>query len=273
MHPSRCVTIAVLTLILGACAPASVVPSDQPSAPASGIPAATLRTVAVDTVDVGNGPDEGADAIAVTPGTLVRNDPAWVLDAASQDGWLLIAGGTGLDELSTAFGWIPAELDGQATLGSAALTCPAPPLSVTQLVALGPFGGLACFGPAPITLVGFTPIGCGIGGSPRTGTPEWLNGTWSGIGIGNEEPRAPNFEVSASVSARAAPGLELDQCGSQPGWYRFAGHFDDPASETCRTDTTTPDGTRPVTIEPRLSQLLCRTQLVLTEATRLPAAP
>lgn len=275
MHPSRWAGTALMALLLGACAPMPPTPTGDrasASAPVPIVPTANLRTVAVDVLEVGPAPDDRADAVSVAPGVLAQGDAVWVLETAD-DGWSLVTGGTSLDEATMPLGWVPDALDGEPTLAPADVTCSNPPLSVAQLVGLGRFGGLACFGTGPVTLVGFTPLGCGIGGSPRTGTPDWLNGTWSGIGIGSEEPQPPDFDVAAAISARAAPDLGLEPCGSVPGWYRFTGHFDDAASSICRTETTTPDGTRTIEVEPLLSELLCRTQLVLTDAEPLRDSP
>jgi hypothetical protein len=99
----------------------------------------------------------------------------------------------------------------------------------------------------------------------RTGTPDWLNGTWSGTTIGDREPAPPDYEVEGFLHARAAPGsASLGGCGD-PGWRRFLGHFDDPASQTCRTETADATGVIHV-VDPRLSELLCRSELVLTDA-------
>jgi hypothetical protein len=130
---------------------------------------------------------------------------------------------------------------------------------------------LACYGSGRIALIGFTPLGCGAGGSPRAGTPEWLNGTWTGIGIGNREPVPPDFEVEFGTTAKAAPGGRVPGGCDAPGWYRFTGHFDDPASATCRTEYA--DGAAAIVVEPHISELFCRGNLVLESAVRLPGEP
>jgi hypothetical protein len=53
----------------------------------------------------------------------------------------------------------------------------------------------------------------------------------------------------------------------------FVGHFDDRAAATCRTETTTRNGDQAVTVEPILSELLCRAQLVITEAVEVQPPP
>lgn len=101
--------------------------------------------------------------------------------------------------------------------------------------------------------------------------PDWLNGTWSALGIGDAEPRPPDFEAGSEIYAQAAPtGAVQEGCG-RAGWHRFLGHFDDPASVTCRTETS--DGAGIVSLDPRLSQLLCRASLVLTDAKPLAGSP
>lgn len=263
-------------LSIALCSCGSPAPSQSPMATASlaAIPASTsadLREVAVAELDVGRA---DGDPIHVTPGTLREGDLVWVLRADDPDraSHLVAVIDEVLDEVTMPFGWVPVEVDGAPSLRTANVDCPQAPLTVESLAVLQPVGGLACFGSRPMSFVGFTPTGCGAGGSPRTGTPDWLNGTWSSIGIGNQEPAPPDFEVEAVIRARVAQDLALQPCGSA-GWYGFVGHFDDPASATCRTETTVPDGARQISIEPLLSQLLCRAQLVLTDATPLATPP
>lgn len=275
--------LAAVLLLLAGCAPASPsgTPAEvaqtatpSPSGPPRRAPDPALREVTVRAVEVGEHPIEGTDAIRVTPGTLERGERLWVLETIEVDGAThhLVVADRLADETVLPFGWIADTLAGSATLAPVDDACPTSPLTVPAAASLDMFGGLACYGQAPIEVVGFTPIGCGIGGSPRTGTPDWLNGSWSSVSIGSAEPRPPELEVPAAISARVAPGAAIPPpCGGEPGWYRFEGHFDDPASETCRTETVA--GLDPLVVEPRLSQLLCRAQLVLTAATRLESAP
>lgn len=227
--------------------------------------------VAATDLEVGHAPAGGDDTVRVTPGPLPAGTPAWVLGESADGDWLLVAAPLARAEEAMPLGWVPAVVDGRPSLEPMRLACPASPIGVEALVALGRLGPLACYGDQPIELVGFTPTGCGAGGSPRSGTPEWLNGTWSGLGIGAAEPAPPDFEVAAEVRARIAPEATFEAGCGAPGWFRFTGRFDHPAAETCRT--TLDDGSRPIVIEPRLSILLCRTELVLTNAERLAVAP
>jgi hypothetical protein len=76
----------------------------------------------------------------------------------------------------------------------------------------------------------------------------------------------PDFEVEFGISAKIAPGSKVPGGCGEPGWYRFTGHFDDPASAMCRTQVA---DARPIFVEPAVSQLLCRGNLVLEAAVRL----
>jgi hypothetical protein len=255
-------------LLALACTPASPTastasPSLPPESAAPAAVAAAYRQVAADQLTVAASRAGDEPDAALTPGTVSAGQAVWVLETAG--GWHLVVAEGPRDELTIPFGWVPAQVDGADTLEPVGISCPASPMPVAQLVGLGMFGGLACYGSEPIAVDGFTPVACGIGGSPRTGTPDWLNGTWSGTTIGDREPAPPDYEVEGFLHARAAPGsASLGGCGD-PGWRRFLGHFDDPASQTCRTETADATGVMHV-VDPRLSELLCRSELVLTDA-------
>lgn len=245
---------------------ASTGPSNVPTTPA----ASSLVEVTVEALSIGPAPNDIEDpSVRVLPGTVSSGTRLWVIDET--DEWMLVVAlGQGLEE-ATPVGWAATQVEGAPSVGPASLACPPPQLTVGDLVALGSLGGLACYGDRQVELIGFSPLGCGAGGSPRTGTPDWLNGTWTGIGIGNREPLPPDFEVEFGIRAQAAPGSGIqDGCG-EPGWYRYVGHFDDPASETCLTQTAV--GAATVFIEPQVSRLFCRGNLVLEASARLPGPP
>lgn len=274
------VTTSIAALLVSACAAtipsASLFASESPSvstaAPSPQTTAGSLASIAVESVSVGTR-GEKDDPTGLQPAELRRGELVWIVDRIEEggDAWLLVAAARNFDEFAMPFGWLPERQTSESTLASADLECPRPPLSVAQAEHLGRFGGLACYGDTAVELIGFTPLGCGAGGSPRVGTPDWLNGTWSALGIGDAEPQPPDFEVGSEIYAQAAPtGAVQAGCG-RAGWYRFLGHFDDPASVTCRTETS--DGAGVVRLDPRLSQLLCRASLVLTDAIPLAEPP
>jgi len=243
--------------------PSTASPSAPPDGTAPAMVAAAYRQVAADQLTVAASRADDEPDIGLTPGAVSAGQRVWVLETLGD--WHLVVAEGVRDELTLPFGWVPGQLDGADTLEATGMSCPSSPMPVSRLVGLGMFGGLACYGSEPIDFDGFTPIACGIGGSPRTGTPDWLNGTWSGMTIGDREPAPPDHEVEHFLNARAAPGAgSLGGCGD-PGWRRFLGHFDDPASAACRTETSDAAGATRV-VDPRLSELLCRSELVLTDA-------
>jgi hypothetical protein len=241
-----------------------------PSAPAglTTEPSESLVEVAVDVLAIGPPPDGVADqGIAVLGGTVPEGTRLWILDEGDD---VMLVAALGFFENEMPIGWAPTTEGGAPTVRSVDLACPLPPLTVAQLAGLGPLGGLACYGDASIALIGFSPVGCGVGGSPRTGEPDWLNGTWSGLSIGNEEPMPPDFEVAHGITGHVPPGAEVPGGCGEAGWYRYAGHFDDPASLTCRTEIAE---AQLIVVEPVVSQLICRDKLVLESGARLAAAP
>jgi hypothetical protein len=250
--------------------PSSPSAPEGPSAPAGSTtePAESLVEVAVDVLTIGPPPGGVADqGIAVLAGAVAEGTRLWILEEG--DGVMLVAA-LGFFEDEMPIGWAPASEAGAPTVRPVDLACPLPPLTVEQLAGLGSMGGLACYGDASIGLIGFSPVGCGVGGSPRTGEPDWLNGTWSGISIGNEEPMPPDFEVAHGITGHVPPGAEVPGGCGEAGWYRYAGHFDDPASLTCRTEIAE---AQVIVVEPVVSQLICRDKLVLESGARLPGAP
>ena len=223
-------------------------------------------------ITVGTHPDM-SDGSGLIPGQLLAGDLVWIADRAQvrDETWYLVVSNHVVGEFGMLFGWLPELVDGARTTEPAALDCPGQPVTVPAAAALGIFGGLACFGDDAIELVGYSPIGCGAGSSPRTGTPEWLNGTWTAVSIGDAKPEPPDFTVGASITASAAPTGAVDGVCGAPGWYRWLGHHDDPAAATCRTETS--DGARIIRTDPRLSQLLCRASLVLTDQAPIAGPP
>ena len=267
----RISAIVGAALLAVACTPASPAASTaSPSGAARergpAAVAAGYRQVAADQLTIAASRAGGDHDTALTPGTVSAGQRVWVLQTV--DDWHLVVAEGPRDELTIPFGWVPARVDGSDTLEPVDMSCPSSPTPVAQLVGLGMFGGLACYGSEPIAIDGFTPIACGAGGAPRTGTPDWLNGTWSGTTIGDREPEPPDYEVEHVVHARTAPGsTSLGGCGD-PGWRRFLGLSDDPASEACRTQTADATGAMRV-VDRRLSELLCRSELVLTDAIQI----
>lgn len=254
----------LVALAIVACA-APTVPVSQPSPTPLPLrePSIALRVVAVDGLTLRHAPP-GEEPLDVVPATLRGGELVWVLDTIQGGGGplsLVVADREVVDH-ELPFGWIPAELDGAPTLHEPELACPSEPLRVADVIGLGRLGGLACFAGAEIELIGFAPVACGIGGSSREGTPNWLNGTWSGVPVADAVP-LPNAELPTISVFVAPPGDFGSDCGA-PARHRFTAHFDDAASATCRTTDATDDGL--VTLDRRVSALMCRTRLVITDA-------
>ncbi len=269
--------VAVMSTLIGACSAPTTTETAGASAPdATSVPDAVAPSAELvrvtRAISIGLR-DDFAGEQGLLPADLQEGDMVWIIERAEVSGqaWYLVAANHAEGEFAMPFGWMPAMLEGRPTVEPSGLECPRIPLTVPAAAGLGTFGGLACYGDEPVQLVGFTPIACGIGSSPRVGVPDWLNGTWTIVGIGDVPPQPPDFTVGATVSARAAPGAPIDgQCGT-PGWYRFLGHFDDPAAPTCRTEMHDAGGM--IRTDPRLSQLLCRASLVLTDSMPINGPP
>jgi hypothetical protein len=270
-----------LAVILSACSPsATASPSASATASASVEPSATSDTpeaseapaalpqrgeVAVDGLELFAGPDGGGSAVAALP----RGASVLLLEAAADPDWVLVMGLDGDlgDELSVPFGWT-AERDGAATrITRVAADCPAGAISVDAFRTLQPADGLVCYGGTAREVVGWLVEGCGAGASPRSGEPEWLNGTFSSVPVSDTAIPPGGAVPDDIIFLRASPGVTASTCsGIAAGWYRFAGHFDDPASTTCAT-TTSADGTTMETVDPALAAALCRLRYAITSLT------
>lgn len=270
-------------LALAACASPSATasPSASSAASSSAEPSATPDTtpeaseapaalpqrgeVAVDGLELFAGPDGGGSAVAALP----RGASVLMLEAAADPDWVLVVGLDGDlgDELSVPFGWT-AERDGAATrISRIAVDCPAGAISVDAFRGLQPADGLICYGSAAQEVIGWLVEGCGDGASPRSGGPDWLNGTFSSVPVSDAAIPPGGAVPDDIIFLRAPPGVTASTCsGIAAGWYRFAGHFDDPASTTCAT-TTSADGTTMETVDPVLATALCRLRYAITSLT------
>jgi hypothetical protein len=119
-------------------------------------------------------------------------------------------------------GWVAASgRDGEAWLGLRSLRCPATPLDGEDVLELGAFGGLACFGANEIRLIGNVRCVLGDGDLPFTG-PYWLSATGTcTFDLGGQTLRVLDGGIG---------GLPLPMTGR----VSLAGHFNDPEASTCR---------------------------------------
>lgn len=154
------------------------------------------------------------------------------------------------------FGWIPAELDGTATLRPGALACPEDP-SVAGIASMSAPERLRCFGAADIELEGWA-IGEPIADFIFGGEPAWL-ATPSRHLLSSIDPLigGPAFRVHL--------GPELADEWPIGSEVMVRGHFDDARSADCRR--TGPAAASPET--PEESVLWCRQRFVVTEVAML----
>jgi hypothetical protein len=215
------------------------------------------------TADPGGGP---------TVATLSAGSPVLLVEEAAADpNQILVLGvddvGPGAigDELAIPFGWAAERSGDTEQLAREPVECHVPPLTVHRVWAREPDGGFVCHGNEPIEIIGYLVEGCGSGASPRTGEPEWLNGTFSSVPVTGAEVPAGADLPEEVIFLRASPGVTASTCaGLAAGWYRFEGHYDDPASSTCRT--TWSNGTVEE-VDPALAEVLCRLRFAITGVT------
>jgi hypothetical protein len=118
-----------------------------------------------------------------------------------------------------------------------------------------------------IEIVGYLVEGCGSGASPRTGEPEWINGTFSSVPVSGVAVAPEEALSEETIFLRASPGVTASTCaGLTAGWYRFSGHYDDPASSTCHTIWSTDGGTTEE-VDPAVAEVLCRLRFAITGLT------
>ncbi len=172
-------------------------------------------------------------------------------------------------------GWVAAaSRAGEPWLAGRAPVCPTLPLELERLPRMTGLEKLACFGSRPITVDSDMGQWSDMfGPSYPWGTPDWLNGL---VGFGTDaflmgsEPGPPwarnvrfSLDSVTSESDPAMPG-EYGDVG-----YRVTGHFDDPASRTCRGGMEDSEAAgEPVRTESPIEEqvLGCRTHFVVTKA-------
>jgi hypothetical protein len=121
-------------------------------------------------------------------------------------------------------------------------SCPDLPNAMVDWLAV-PFPvAAACFGEAPITFRGWLTAAGGCGGlRPGTYEPAWLAGNFSRIAIVLAPYETPYYDCGS-----AAQPPTLTQLPAKQRWVVITGHYNDPASESCRfTPTPTYKGAGP----------------------------
>ena len=160
-------------------------------------------------------------------------------------------------------GWIAAgSRDGEPWLEGRTPDCPPLPVEIGTLAAMTSFERLSCFESRDLTFnAGIGEWADDFGPTHPWGTPDWLDPIGAGRSIGDlgDVAFAPGLELRGEL-----PGDEESDLG-----YRVRGHFDDPASSTCRSGTVEwNDETNTETRhkDPAVQSVLaCRTRFVVTE--------
>jgi hypothetical protein len=158
------------------------------------------------------------------------------------------------------FVWLPATNDNRPLVEVVDLACPSDLgglLAVTDLLDMQPAERMLCFGDTeltidPVTVVLAEPWA----GDEMQGTPEWLakNTLWRVFGSGGQDG------VDGALPVAISPSLgDSLPTGT---WLSIRGHFDDPASPTCRREP--PETWGDYLETPEMQVLLCRENFVIT---------
>jgi hypothetical protein len=186
------------------------------------------------------------DCLFVVAGPTNDSGHAWY-QAATCDGEL---------------GWVAAASSaGEPWIEGRVPACPALPVDLGRLSTMTAFERVSCFGSRDLTFnAGIGWWTDDFGPTVPWGTPEWLNP----IGYGHS--------ICGLGDVAFAPGLgdpPVGMPGDEALGYRVTGHFDDPASRSCKGGTTTWDpesGAKSTDTQPTaVSVLDCRTRFVVTD--------
>jgi hypothetical protein len=192
---------------------------------------------------------------------------AWLMRAPGNAPSAVVAGGPVASAPKSS---IPDAL--AATIGNLS-TCPAVPTSVDQVIGLDPWLGAGCFGDQAIAFRAWVvDPGEGFGGTCEAFMPAWIRECVlpdyllsSGAGID------PNSAGSKELHAMRSPSATGDLAGVGR-WVQVTGHYDDPASPTCRFS----GGEGAIDFEPERPRaeavLQCREVFVVTHLRTVPAA-
>ena len=144
-------------------------------------------------------------------------------------------------------------------------TVASPTLLLSDLFRLSDAKRVACFGATTIHVRGYLATPDGLRGTcgPETVTPTWLTGGCPSYPMGWLESLATSFGAATTLEVFAS-GASADAL-AQGQWVDIRGHFDDPASTTCRrVDTSTGQLAEPA----KTTIAFCRSHFVATLVTR-----
>ena len=275
---------------------ASVSPSASPAArlpvvtPPPGIlPPGSRATVAVDGLNVREGPAATAKVVA----TLAKGDTVTVLHDIENPLPVIVSGVSWYEVwyevpagAAQHLGWVAAGESGLAYLepptGETCDDLPGDGVTLAQVIEAGGWHRLACLGNAPLTLTGVIDFHCQGGLRHGTYEPAWMV-DWCPTHTLTPEAtvnKCDNYDCESSKAPWLGPATldhyTLDMVAAPGGpsvqprgtIVRVVGHFDDPASATCRIE---PGSDNPgfAGTWSGASELLCREQFVVTQIDQL----
>ena len=271
---------------------ASVSPSASPAArlpvvtPPPGIlPPGSTATVAVDGLNVREGPAATAKVVA----TLAKGDTVTVLHDIENPLPVIVSGVSWYEVwyevpagAAQHLGWVAAGESGLAYLepptGETCDDLPGDGVTLAQVIEAGGWHRLACLGNAPLTLTGVIDFHCQGGLRHGTYEPAWMV-DWCPTQTVTPEAtvdKCDNYDCESSKPPWLGPAtldhytLDLVAAPGGPSVQprgtivRVVGHFDDPASATCRIEPGS-DNAGFAGAWTGASELLCREQFVVTQ--------
>lgn len=257
-------------------------PSLAPSASAAGrlpvvtpppgiFPPGSTAAVAADGLNLREGPSTTSTVVA----TLAKGDTVTVLHDI-ENPLPVIVSGVSWYEVTTGsaqqMGWVAAGEGGLAYLepptGETCDDVPGDGVTLAQLIEAGGWHRLACLGNAPLTLTGVIDFHCQGGARGGTYEPTWMvdwcpSQTLTPEETVNKLVPGPGTLDHYTLDMVAAPGGPSVQ--PRGTIVRVMGHFDDPASATCRIEL----GSDFSVVWSGASELLCREQFVVTQIEKL----
>lgn len=207
-------------------------------------------------------PDARFAALATTSASIVAIGARYAPSAAASD---VIVSLVGAGERPAAWVALPADVAAPpappAPIVRPAGWCPPQPVDLAAILSLGSADRLRCFGSRPLSLSAFLANPGGFGGTfVGTTFPSWLTGGGLGFATAFLAPLAGPWRRTESLPAFARPTVAGASPPPSGRWVTVIGHFDDPASTTCRI--TKLDGSPLVPVATAVAQ--CRRSFVLT---------
>lgn len=160
---------------------------------------------------------------------------------------------------ATGTNWSAVAVPTLVAVGNATATnCPTRPREILEFLVLPGPKAIACYGRTPITFRAYSAL-CAECAGPQPGIfdPAWLVGpSTSQLNI------SPIQGTDWWMTVRIAPTLTIDPKWSDE-WLELTGHFDDPASTSCRYAPDSQSGDFPWTIASAVAS--CRQTFVVTK--------